>query len=159
MLWRGCGASFRRLVGAFAGALTVALVAAPAAGAAGVTFTAHGSAEQVYVVGLRGGERMSLVSAAGQTVARRNADSLGGLLFRNVRPGAGYRVRQDPNGSESPPVTVFSNRPAPPSTSVYGQTIPASGYSYLTTRDGTQLAIDVHPPQQPAGEPGLPTGV
>jgi predicted acyl esterase len=28
----------------------------------------------------------------------------------------------------------------------------------LTTRDGTKLAIDVHPPQSPAGEPGLPSG-
>ncbi|HEY1740027.1 MAG TPA: CocE/NonD family hydrolase [Acidimicrobiia bacterium] len=26
----------------------------------------------------------------------------------------------------------------------------------MTTRDGTQLAIDVHPPTSPAGEPGLP---
>jgi predicted acyl esterase len=28
----------------------------------------------------------------------------------------------------------------------------------LTTRDGTKLAIDVHPPTSPAGEPGLPPG-
>ncbi len=26
---------------------------------------------------------------------------------------------------------------------------PDSGYGYLTTRDGTQLAIDVHPPGAP----------
>ena len=30
--------------------------------------------------------------------------------------------------------------------SIYKQSIPESGYGYLTTRDGTQLAIDVHPP-------------
>src|SRR5439155_398443 len=32
-----------------------------------------------------------------------------------------------------------------------------NGYTYLTTRDGTQLAIDVHPPTSPAGEPGAPS--
>ncbi|MGI8557175.1 MAG: CocE/NonD family hydrolase, partial [Solirubrobacteraceae bacterium] len=41
---------------------------------------------------------------------------------------------------------VLSKRSAPPSTRIYNQTIPASGYGYLTTRDGTQLAIDVHLP-------------
>jgi predicted acyl esterase len=32
------------------------------------------------------------------------------------------------------------------------------GYSYLTTRDGTQLALTVHPPTRPAGIGGLPEG-
>jgi hypothetical protein len=128
---------------------------------AAATFSTHGSVEQVYVTGLGAGERMSLVDRRGRTIATQRADSLGGLLFRNVTPGGGYRVRRFPSGAESGPVTVLSTRPAPPSTSIYNQTIPSSGYSYLTTRDGTQLAIDVHPPQQPAGEPvpALPSGV
>ncbi len=37
------------------------------------------------------------------------------------------------------------------------QEIPDNGYTYLTTRDGTKLAIDVHPPTSPAGEPGVPS--
>ena len=37
--------------------------------------------------------------------------------------------------------------------SIYDQSIPTNGYGYLTTRDGTKLAIDVHPPTSPAGEP------
>ncbi len=45
------------------------------------------------------------------------------------------------------PLTVLPDQSAPPSTSVYEQSIPDHGYSYLTTRDGTKLAIDVHPPQ------------
>ena len=36
--------------------------------------------------------------------------------------------------------------------STYKQSIPSSGYTYLTTRDGTQLAIDVHPPTLPVDE-------
>ena len=43
-------------------------------------------------------------------------------------------------------VTVFTNRAAPLSTRGYSQRIPTSGYGYLTTRDGTKLAIDVHTP-------------
>ena len=42
---------------------------------------------------------------------------------------------------------MLTTQSAPPDTSIYNQSIPASGYGYLTTRDGTKLAIDVHPPQ------------
>jgi hypothetical protein len=164
--WRGCVSATRRLGVALAALLACSLAITAAAGAAtggpaaAATFTVHGSVEQVYVLGLGPGERMSLVNRSGRTIATQRADSLGGLLFRNVRPGGGYRVRRSPRGAESGPVTVLSIRPAPPSTSVYNQSIPDGGYSYLTTRDGTKLAIDVHPPQQPAGEPvpALPSG-
>ena len=46
-------------------------------------------------------------------------------------------------------VTVLPDRSAPPSTKLYDQKIPASGYGYLTTRDGTTMAIDVHLPGRP----------
>jgi uncharacterized protein len=147
-------------------ALALALITAAGAAASGprareaaATFTARGSVEQVYVLGLASRQRMSLLNGAGRTIATQNADRLGGLIFRNLKPGSGYRVRTYPKGAESAPVTVLSTRSAPPSTSVYNQTIPSNGYSYLTTRDGIKLAIDVHPPQHPAGEPGIPSGV
>ena len=138
MIWR-----VRLLAGA--AALTFAFAAG--AGAAQASFDAHGSVEQVYVTGLAPAAQMSLIDPSGATIATKRADSLGGLLFRNVRPGAGYRVRLSQGGATSDPLTVLSTRPAPPATDVYNQTIPAKGYGYLTTRDGTKLAIDVHPPQ------------
>ena len=137
-------------------ALIVALGAtwwATGSAAAAVSYSVHGSVEQVYVTGLAAKERMALVNRRGKTVQTQQADSLGGLLFRTVKPGPGYRVRRAPKGPLSPPVTVMTTRSAPPNPSIYNQKIPDSGYSYLTTRDGTQLAIDVHPPDQPAGEP------
>src|SRR2546421_2985163 len=137
----------QRTVLALAVLLTAAAFASPAAagtGHAAATFTARGSVEQVQVTGARAGARLSLVDRRGRQVGSRRADSLGGLLFRNVRPGAGYRVRQ--GGVRSGSVTVLSDRSAPPSTKTYGQTIPAGGYGYLTTRDGTKLAIDVRLP-------------
>jgi hypothetical protein len=136
--------------------LLVALVAAPGASAA-APFSAHGSAEQVYVTGVAADTQMSLLTSTGTTLATQNADSLGGLLFRNVPPGHGYRVRLDSNGVESAPITVHSVAAAPWDPGIYNQSIPSSGYTYLTTRDGTQLAIDVHPPSSPAGTPGPPS--
>jgi predicted acyl esterase len=128
------------------------------ASAAATSFHAVGSAEQVYVTGLAPFAQASLVSSADDTVSTQDADSLGGLLFRNVAPGSGYRVRLISNGEESGPLTVHSDQAAPWDPSIYNQSIPDSGYGYLTTRDGTKLAIDVHPPTSPAGEPGLPAG-
>ena len=42
---------------------------------------------------------------------------------------------------------------------IYDQHVASDGYQYLTTRDGTELAIYVHPPYKPAGLPALPDGL
>jgi hypothetical protein len=117
-----------------------------AANAAEPSFSARGSVEQVYVTGATPGEQLSLVDSAGSTVSTRAVNSLGGALFRSVASGSGYRVRAS-DGTESGPLTVLTTQSVPPSTDVYNQSIPPDGYGYLTTRDGTELAIYVHPPQ------------
>jgi uncharacterized protein len=122
-------------------------------------FTAQGSAEQVYVTGVSAEAQMSLLSSKGVTVYTQNADSLGGLLFRKVKPGSGYRVRLSSTGEVSAPITVHSSAAAPWDPSIYNQSIPDNGYTYLTTRDGTQLSISVHPPSSPAGQPGVPSSI
>jgi predicted acyl esterase len=139
--------------------LLMTVAVASAQGDAQPTFSAHGSVKQVYVTGLGSGEQMSLVNRLGQTIATQRGNGLGGLLFRDVPAGDGYRVRSAEGGAESGPLTVLSTRPAPPSTEVYNQSIPSSGYGYLTTRDGIQLAIDVHPPQDVANALPLPAGI
>src|SRR5438876_3595122 len=137
--------------------LVVGLMAADRASAA-PAFRAVGSAKQVYVTGLAPLAQASLVSSAGQTLKTQTANSLGGLLFRNVPPADGYRVRRVSDGVQSGPLTVHSEQAAPWNPGVYNQSIPDNGYGYLTTRDGTKLAINVHPPTSPAGQPGLPPG-
>ncbi len=134
----------------------VLALAAPAAASA---YTARGSVEQVYVRGLAPGVQTSLLNSAGKTIATRASSSLGGIVFRNVPAGSGYRVRPASGGATSGPLTVLSTQPAPPSTGVYNQAIPSKGYGYLTTRDGTQLAINVHPPQDVANALPLPDGI
>jgi predicted acyl esterase len=144
---------------AISACLLVVLPLSTRASAATPTWKAVGSAQQVYVTGLPASARMSLIGPGGRTLATKSADSLGGLLFRNVAPGSGYRVRRVSNGQLSAPITVRSNQAAPWNPDIYNQSIPSNGYTYLTTRDGTQLAINVHPPTSPAGEPGLPPGI
>jgi predicted acyl esterase len=157
---RDPGSAVRRILCALIAAASVSFVSAASAKA----FAARGSVEQVYATGVGGGVRVSLLNPRGRTIATKGADSLGGVLFRNVRPGSGYRLRVS-GGASSGPLTVMSGRSAPTSTGIYNQAIPSSGYGYLTTRDGTKLAIDVHPPTDvtaalPGGLhlPPLPTG-
>jgi hypothetical protein len=136
------------------GGLCAALLPATASGAANAnatpTFTAVGSAEQVSAVGLPPQAKASLLGPAGNVVATRPADSLGGVLFRAVPPGSGYRVRLDASGRESQTVTVHTDASNPWDPRTYDQSIPTSGYGYLTTRDGTKLAIDVRLPSKRA---------
>jgi len=143
-------------------------VGAGATGAA-PAFDAHGSVEQVYATGVTPGAEVTLTDAGGNVVQAKSADSLGGVLFREVAPGRDYLL-EVAGGPRSKALTVLNQRPAPPSTSIYEQKIEPHGYQYLTTRDGTKLAIDVHPPQDVAklitgaipnpsegsGTPGLP---
>ncbi|HVP02204.1 MAG TPA: CocE/NonD family hydrolase [Solirubrobacteraceae bacterium] len=136
----------RRLAALTALALTALAVPAVPATAASGRPVARGSVEQVDVTGARPGARVRLLSRAGRTIAVQRAGALGGVVFRGVRPGSGYRV-QDPGRTADPgAVTVLPNRSAPPSGAIYRQRLPKGGYGYLTTRDGTKLAIDVHLP-------------
>jgi predicted acyl esterase len=149
-----------------AGTLLVALAIPGRAGAGegAPSLAAHGSVEQAYATGLPPGAQVSLYDSEGREVSTKSADSLGGILFRDVAPGDGYRIAAASGGPESPPLQVLTPRSAPPNSDIYEQSIPASGYGYLTTRDGTELAIDVHPPQDvthvlPGVElPPLPSG-
>jgi predicted acyl esterase len=109
---------------------------------------ARGSAEQVQVTGARPHAKVVLKSQHGRTVRAQRAGRLGGVVFRDVRPGT-YRV-----GATK--VKVFSTRGTPPSTKAYRQKLPSSGYGYLTTRDGTELAIAVRRPA-PSVKPPYPT--
>jgi predicted acyl esterase len=129
----------KRLLGSAGVVLAVGLTCASSASA----LTARGSVEQVQVTGARPGATVRLLDRRGHRVQARRATKLGALVLRGVTPGKGYRVVS--GGKRSRALTVLSQRSAPPSTKLYGQTL-KDGYGYLTTRDGTQLAINVHLP-------------
>lgn len=126
-------------------ASTIPIAATPASAEA-ATIDAHGSVGQVYATGLPAGDHVALIDADGDTVATNAVNSLGGTLFRNVDPAAGYTLTDLDSGAVSGAVTVHDATPAPWNPDTYTQSIAPSGYQYLTTRDGTQLAVDVRPP-------------
>jgi predicted acyl esterase len=149
-----CSASRYRLSGVLIAAFSLILMAlvavtGPQARAADGDFTAHGSARQVYATGLPAGAQVTLLDAQGDTVKSQRANALGGVLFRHVKPGTGYRVQA--NGQKSDALEVHTNTAKQWNPGIYDQTIPSDGYGYLTTRDGTQLAYSVHPPSDLGG--------
>ena len=127
------------------GCVTLAATFATAATATAAEddFTARGSAEQVYATGLAPNAKVKLLDKKGKKVASKPAGEQGGVVFRKVKPGNGYTVSA--KGEKSGALTVFTTKSAPPDEKVYDQDIASSGYQYMTMRDGTKLAINVHP--------------
>src|SRR5690348_15791016 len=97
------------LVAALIGALFTGIAATAATA---TTMVARGSDRQVYATGLKAGAGVELLNSKGKVVAKRKVNFLGGALFRNVRPGTGYRVKQLPSGPRSGALTVHDNNPA-----------------------------------------------
>jgi uncharacterized protein len=144
--------------------LATAVTSASAQAAATRPLVAHGSVAQAYATGLAPHAAVTLLHH-GAKVQSRRADGQGGVLFRGLTPGGGYRIRS--GARRSGVLTVMTGRAAPPSTKLYHQSITATpgqgeltaadpaNYQYLSTRDGTKLAIDVHTPGGPGPWPTL----
>ncbi|MBI3202854.1 MAG: CocE/NonD family hydrolase [Myxococcales bacterium] len=120
------------------------------------SFEVRGTLEQVYVTHADPGANLQLVDGAGSEVATGTADELGSLVFRSVAPAKGYRVRSGDETSAA--VDVFDGSAPPPSDDFYASQKLVSGSGYLTTRDGTKLAIYVTLPG-PAEDGPYPTVV
>jgi uncharacterized protein len=142
------------VVPALAGAIAAAAML-PAAASAANGLAVHGSVNQVYVTGAQPGTSLRLVDRKKKKVATKPVGSLGGVVFRRVPAGKGYRVRAA-DGSLSVRVGVMRDRSAPKDQSIYNQSLPAGGYGYMTTRDGTTLSLDVRLPG-PASDGPYPT--
>jgi predicted acyl esterase len=141
-----------RVKGPFSAVPLVAWRVVEVAGAAG--FQARGSVEQVHVTHAPPGAELALLDAFEQVVAEGEADAQGSLIFREVEPGAGYRVlaRQSPAGV-SAPVEVQSFAGSTPPQEFYDQQVLEPGFGYLTTRDGTKLSVFVALPGPPEEGP------
>src|SRR5262249_23618067 len=81
--------SIRSYVIALAASLGLLCAMASAASA----LTVHGSVQQVYVVAAHAHQRIALLNRRGHVVQSRRAGSLGGVVYRGIKPGPGYRVR------------------------------------------------------------------
>jgi predicted acyl esterase len=111
------------------------------------TFAAHGSVGQIYVTDAAPGAVLQLLDGNGQAVQTGTADAQGSFIFRTVPIGGGYVVAMGSGASPQLSSPVAATDPNdPPDPSVYSNQHINAGYGYLTTRDGTKLAIMVHLP-------------
>ena len=107
---------------------------------AGVPLAVRESVGQLSVTGLPPGQEVE-VWRDGAPVDTAPADALGSVLFRQLPPGTGYEVRA--GAATASGLVVESPASSQPDQSFYdGQSI-GEGFGYLTTRDGTQLSINV----------------
>ncbi len=117
-------------------------------------FTVRGSVEQLYITDAPANAPVELLDASGTLVRNATTDDNGTLVLRKVAVGDGYTVRLPIDGSlvASAPfrVTAFDEPPPP---SFYSDQQIGNGYGYLTTRDGTKLAINVRLPGPIANGP------
>lgn len=125
---------------------TIAEVALEAA-----TFTTQPGTEQVAVFGGEPGALLALRTPAGELTASGTVDEQGSLLFRNVSAGE-FVIESETQRSES--FTVASATDVPPQSLFDDQELlPAGGFGYITTRDGTTLSANVILPGPPDGGP------
>ena len=78
----------KQLLGGLVAAVALALFVAPSAAA----FTVHGSVRQVYVLGARPGERLTLLGRRGRSVSALQGGTARWRGVPRVAPGSGYRV-------------------------------------------------------------------
>ncbi len=148
-------------------ALAVPAVAAPAAHAAptpapqpaAAPLVVRGSVHQVQVLHAPTGAWALLFEPGGTVSQFKAVDSLGGALFHNVAAGDGYGIWIWGPGTSivRQGIHVLSETETPAPSFYSGQHL-NEGYGYLTTRDGTQLSIDVVLPG-PADKGPYPTVV
>jgi uncharacterized protein len=129
------------------------------------TFTTTGSIRQLAVIGAEPGQQLAVVDDDDVRVttelgapASGVVDSQGSLLFRNLAPGT-YRVQSEGSPAPTSDTVVVTDDAAVPAQSFYAeQRVPAPGYGYVTTRDGTTLSVNVSLPG-PIDEGPYPTVV
>lgn len=115
------------------------------------SFTTQPGTEQVAVLGGEPGAALTVRTPVGELTASGTVDEKGSLLFRNVAAGD-YVIESETERSET--FTVASVTEVPPQSLYDGQELlPAGGFGYITTRDGTTLSANVILPGPAEGGP------
>jgi uncharacterized protein len=113
--------------------------------------TVRGSVEQIHVIHAEPGTSVSVRGPRGYR-ATATTDDRGGLVLRDVPPGAGYTVQLGDRPGRFP-VTVLAPDDHPDPRFYAGQELPPTE-GYLQTRDGTLLAYRVVLPDPEVFGPG-----
>jgi predicted acyl esterase len=118
-------------------------------------WTVQPGSEQVAVLDAEPGTELELVDPEQEVTANGEVDEMGSLLFRAVEPGE-YSILSDTETTE--PFTVAGLDDLPPPSFYAEQRLPAGGFGYIETRDGTTLSVNVLLPG-PASDGPYPTVV
>ena len=113
-------------------------------------FDVRPGVQQIAVLGAEPGESL-VVRRNGTSLAVAQVDEQGSLLFRELEPGSGYTIESSPEIgvdteiAASAEVTVMDPADVPPQTLYTEQQtkLPAGGFGYIVTRDGTTLSANV----------------
>jgi len=116
----------------------------PIATSTPVPFVVRSSVEQLLVSDAKPGMNLEVRNSRGQRLQTAEVDAQGTVIFRNLAPGADYVVASvdSANRIASPPVAVWSVDDVPANGFYTSQSLGA-GFQYITTRDGTTLAVNV----------------
>ena len=107
------------------------------------TFTTRPGMNQLAVLDAVPGETLEIVAADDTVTASGVVDEQGSFLQRNLLAGT-YVVRTTvANPTASAPVDVFDESQVPDASFYGNQVLPAGGFGYITTRDGTTLSANV----------------
>jgi len=109
-------------------------------------FSVRESVEQFHITHATPGDTLEVVDADGNVVASGEVDEQGSLIFRELEPGNGYRVRVMGSDEAARGLTVMSVENSLPEETFYSDQVLQPGFGYLTTRDGTKLSIFVSLP-------------
>ncbi|QXC59590.1 CocE/NonD family hydrolase [Aquihabitans sp. G128] len=102
----------------------------------------------MYTYGHPAGSTVDLLDAAGTVVQSGTADAAGAKLFRTVTAGSGYQVREGGETVGGLTVTTPAQHPADSWYAAEAAAHPlAAGFGYLTTRDGTDVSVNVTMPK------------
>ena len=123
---------------AVAALAALAFAAQPSAAAV----KARGSINQAYVLGAKQGQKVKLIRH-GRVLDRGTADSFGSFIFRELRPGKGYRVRA---GRKTTKAFKVLRPGANPKQAFYKRKKLVQGLNYVKMRDGVELAMTVRLP-------------
>jgi predicted acyl esterase len=115
------------------------------------TFRVQPGTEQVAVLDAEPGTELVLMGLDGAGVAG-TVDEQGALLFRNVAPGGGYTISSPTEQTARFAVAAPADHPDADWYAAQ-EPLPAGGFGYLTTRDGTTLSVNVVLPGPADGGP------
>lgn len=149
--WRilaACSLAFALVAGACTSGSDNASASAAVLGANATkaTFDSFTSVGQVTITGAEADAELSLVSGD-EAVQTAPTDDTGALIFREVEPGT-YNVATAPGDGQqvTEDLVVPTEEESLPEEAFYeGQTL-EPGYTYIETRDGTELAASVYLP-------------